>query len=297
MSLRRNGAGNALDRAKVVLAETQNKIAALALERNTALLRGTDADVAKVDAEVDATEKLLRTHGDRIKLLEAEAEKEEAARRAKEHEALIGRVEAKLAERNKISEELASHVAAADAALLRLFAVNRQILAAWPWQNGSLGAVLLGDGAVVGALSNEIFRVAGRPPTTGGAAGDPRGPSYPGGKCENLSWIAMPERSSRPLVARFAEASAAASVILRTGRNGPAPETNGAAHPPGDDSPGDAGRSSIAPPPRVAPQKGVPNPELTQLLNRQLQLADLPVMDAAAEAEYAAIGKQIAALS
>jgi hypothetical protein len=292
---RPNGADSALARAKVVLAETQNKLAALALERNTALLRGTDADVAKVDAEVEATEKLLRTHSDRVKLLEVEAEKEEAARRAKEHAALIGRVEAKLAERDRAIAELAGCAAAADAALLKVFALNRAILAAWPWGNGDLGAVMLGDPAVLGALSNEIFRVAGRPPATGGMPGDPRGPSYPGGRPERLEWIMLPAKSARPLIEKFAEAAAAAVQIMRSGRvadappmNGAAHGTNGAAHPPANASPaedastiigdvpqGDRAPAVSAPPPMPAPsiERTPAQVELAKLLNRRHVLA------------------------
>jgi hypothetical protein len=289
MSSRRNGAGNALDRAKVVLAETRVKLGELAVQRNAALLRGTDADVAKVDAAVEATEKLLRTHTDRVRLLEGEAEKEAAERRAKEHAALIGRVEAKLAERNRAVAKLADCVAAADAALVEVFALNRAILAAWPWGN-NLGAVLLGDGMAVNALRHEIYRVSGRPPATGGMPGDPRGPSYPGGVAEDIMWAMMPERI-KPIVEKFAAASAAASVIMKTGRNGPAPVTNGAAaHPSVTASPGDTGQSSIVPTPQVAPQKG--SPEMIRLLSRQNELVSGP-MDDAADREYELISARL----
>jgi hypothetical protein len=291
---RRNGAGGALDRAKVVLAETRAKMAALATERDAALLRGTDADVAKVDAAVEATEKLLRTHTDRVRLLEGEAEKEAAARRAKEHEALIGRVEGKLAERESAVAELAGCAAAADAALLKVFALNREILAAWPWGN-NLGAVLLGDGATLNALRNEIYRVSGRPPSTGGMPGDSRGPSYPGGQCEKLEWIMMPERT-KPMTEKFAEAAAAASVIMKTGRNVPAPAsvTNGtAAHPPVTASPGDAGQSSIVPTPQAAAKL---SPEMLALLEKQNALVNGPWNDAV-DAQYEEISRRVKELA
>lgn len=281
---RRNGAGGALDRAKAVLAETQAKLAALATERDTALLRGTDADVAQVDGQIEREEKLLRTHSDRVKLLQVEAEKEEAGRRARERASLIERLETKLAARNHAVGKLADLVAAADAAFLDVLALNRQILAAWPWGNGDLGAVMLGDGATLNALRNEIYRVSGRPPSTGGMPGDSRGPSYPGGQCERLEWIMMPEKT-RPMTEKYTEARAAASVIMKTGRNGPAPapSTNGAAHPSVTASPGATGQSSIVQTPQVAPQKVTP--EMLALLERQNVLVSKP-MDADADREY-----------
>jgi hypothetical protein len=234
MASRRNGAGSALQHAQSALQETAEQLKALTARRREVLLAGTDDEVAAVDAEIEAAQRQQRTLTDRVSVLLEQAEQEAAARRAKEHEALIGRVEGKLSERDRAVAKLAGLVAAADAALVEVFALNRAILAAWPWGN-NLGAVLLGDGMVVNALRNEIYRVSGRPPSTGGMPGDPRGPSYPGGVAEDIMWAMMPERI-KPIVEKFAEASAAASVIMKTGRNSPAPAsapapvTNGAAH-------------------------------------------------------------------
>jgi hypothetical protein len=306
---RRNTAANSLAAAQEALQETAEQLKALTARRREVLLAGTDDEVGAVDAEIEAAQRTQRTRTDRVSVLIEAAEQEAVARRAKEHAALIGRVEAKLAERDRIAAELASHVAAADAALLKLFAVNRQILAAWPWGNGDLGAVLLGDGVTLNALRNEIYRVSGRPPSTGGMPSDPRGPSYPGGKCEDLLWIMMPEKT-RPMVAKFAEASAAASVIMRTGRNGPAPAMNGAAHPPANASPAEDASANIgdvpqgdrapafpAPPPMPAPaiERTPAQVELAKLLSRQHTLAMSD--DPKDEIEYLENGKKIAALS
>jgi hypothetical protein len=287
---RRNGAGDSLERAQAVLAETDARLAALVKKRNTALLNGSDADVALVDEEIEGVQKLLRTHTDRVSLLAAERQRSEAARRAKEHEALITRVEGKLAERDCAVAELAGHVAAADAALVKVFALNREILAGWPWGNGHLGAVLLGDGATLNALRNEIYRVSGRPPSTGGMPGDPRGPSYPGGQCEQLEWIMMPERI-RPMVEKFAQASAAGSVIMKTGRNGPAPATNGAVHP---EMNGNSPTEQLAPSTPSPSEKA--SPEMIRLLSRQNELVGKP-MGADEDAEYESISKRIRQLA
>jgi hypothetical protein len=217
---RSNGsATGALERAREELAQVSAQLGELASKRREALLHSGDEVVQRLDAQIEAAGRLQKLRSDRVSVLLEAAEQEAVARRAREQSALIARVEGKLAERDRVAAKLADLVAAADGALIELFALNRAIIAAWPWGNGHFGAVMLGDPAVLGALSNEIFRVGGRPPSTGGMAGDWRGPSYPGGKCENLSWIAMPERSSRPLVEKFAEATAAALVIMRTGKN------------------------------------------------------------------------------
>jgi hypothetical protein len=273
--MQRNGVGSSLRKAQHVLEETRGRLAALADQRNVTLLHGTDADVSKVDLEIEAANKLLRTHGDRVKLLEIEAEKEAAAKRAKELAALVDRVEKKLGERDAIAAELASCVAAADAALVKLFACNRLIQAGWPWEGGHVGAVLLGDAAVLGVLGNEIFRVGGRVPPGGGMPPDPRGPSYPGAKCEELQWIMMPEKT-KPMVEKFAEASAAAKQIMR----------------------GERGRADGAPLPTHTTMPTVrteSEKELAALLVRQSELAMLDT--AAAEAEYVKNGERIKELT
>jgi hypothetical protein len=274
MSQQRNGSGNSLDRAKAALAETQARLAALATKRNAELLRGTDASVALVDGEIEVVQRLLRTHTDRVKLLEVEAEQAAVAKRAKEKSDLIGRIETKLAERDKIAAELAKCVKAADEAFVKLLAVNRTILAAWPWSGGDVGAAMLGDAATLAVLRNEIFRVAGRVPPGGGMPPDPRGPSYPGAQCEQLEFIMLPERT-KPMTEKFAEATAAATAIMRGGRTTAAvPELDANGLPKVERTP-----------------KQI---ELSRLLQRQLELAELDGEEA--DREYGEIGRQIAEL-
>jgi hypothetical protein len=294
---RRSGAGNALTAAQEALGETAEQLKALTARRREVLLTGSDEEVAAVDAEIEAAQRQQRTRSDRVSVLIEAAEQEAAARRAKEHAALIGRVEAKLAERDAIVAELAAHAAAADAALVKLFAANKAVLAGWPWENGHVGAALLGAGDTVRVLSNEIYRIGGRAPSTGGAPGDPRGPSFPGGKRGNLSWVMMPERSSPPMIARFAEASAAASVIMKTGRNAPAPATIGAVHPAMNGHatpPAEQPTPSSPNPPQAAPQKM--GPEMLALLEKQNALVSGP-MGPAEDEQYESISKRIRELA
>jgi hypothetical protein len=301
--MRRNGA--ALEQAQQALAEVNSQIEALVARRREALLHGSDAAVARVDTELEAAQRLQRTRSDRVALLVEQAEAEAAERRAREHAAHILRVERKLEQRDAAAAELASCIAAADAALCKLVSTNRIIQAGWPFGHGHLGAVMLDDGSTVLAVANEIYRVGGRAPVTGGVDLH-QVPTYPGARCADLNFIMMPERSARPLVERFAEATAAAKVIMRTGRNDPRP-TNGHAAP--------APTTSIEPPPAMqveqaedvtscippAQANGNSPPaerteaqrQLSSLLVEQARLADLE-QTAEVEAAYAEIGRQIA---
>jgi hypothetical protein len=101
----------------------------------------------------------------------------------------------------------------------------------------------------------------------------------------------MPERT-KPMTEKFAEAAAAASVIMKTGRNGPAPapapETNGAVHPTMN---GNSPTEQPAPSPsQVAPQKA--SPEMIRLLSRQNELVSKN-MGPDEDAEYESISKRI----
>jgi hypothetical protein len=178
---------------------------------------------------------------------------------------------------------------------LKVFALNRAILAAWPWGN-NLGAVLLGDGMVVNALRNEIYRVSGRPPATGGMPGDPRGPSYPGGVAEDIMWAMMPERI-KPIVEKFAAASASASVIMKTGRNSPASEMNGAAHSPasGDASP-PVEQPAMPSSPNQPQAASKLNPEMLALLEKQNALVSGPWNDAV-DAQHEEISRRLKELA
>jgi hypothetical protein len=304
MSRRSNGAGNAVQSAQAALQEIGAQIGALVASRREALLHGSDEAVQKIDAELEQAQRLQKTRADRLAVLGEEAEKQEAARRVREKSDLIERVEKKIAARSAAVEKLAACVAAADAALLEVFAHNRAILAAWPWGNGDRGAVMLGDPAVLGALSNEIFRVAGRPASTGGMPGNPKGPSYPGGRPERLEWIALPEKSSEPMIAKFEAASRAAIAIMKTGRNHAPTEINGAVASR-QPAPADAGSNDAPGAPAsglVAGQINAPIPDsdegravLRKLLQRQAELAEQDGEEA--EAAYRAVGQQIAAMS
>jgi len=96
---KKNAAG-ALDRARAALAETTKQIGELEATRNEMLLADQDAKAAALDQQIEEQRRLERGHRDKVALLEKEAERERAARQAKEKQELVQRIEKKLSERD-----------------------------------------------------------------------------------------------------------------------------------------------------------------------------------------------------
>jgi hypothetical protein len=135
---------------------------------------------------------------------------------------------------------------------------------------------------------------------TGGVL-DTRPLSFPGGEPERVELLYQPERT-RALVDKLADATATAGRIMRTGRNDPelcqgvAGFHEEQAAPPGVGTNGHAARLASGDAAAKPVPTPAPNPELSRLLLRQNELAEMPEMDAAAEAEYAANARAIAEL-
>jgi hypothetical protein len=293
-----------LPAAQEALRLVNEQLETLATRRREALLRGTDDDVAAVDAEIAAAQHLQRTRSDRVEALTEESERAATEQRARDRETAIAQIEARFRRRDKLAARLASLVKSADAAFVQLCVANHGIMDAWPWQHGHVGAALLGDGDVALALSHELFRVGGRLPPGGGSPNPHPAPTWPGAKCSQLEFIMMPERTTS-MVDKFAMASAAAGRILRSGRNDPLPVMNGATAPPVPAEPAQPTEAApVASADEPAPLKiAVPferssrEIEISSLLVRQNELASKIEMTEADEAEYAANGERIRALS
>src|SRR5271166_6291812 len=101
---RRKDTRQSIERARAAKAETAAKIAKLVDIRREALLtdESSDAEIVKLDREIATLKEAERVQGDRVAALEAQAAHEAAELRAHERQELIKRVEAKLAERDKI---------------------------------------------------------------------------------------------------------------------------------------------------------------------------------------------------
>jgi hypothetical protein len=293
-------AADPLAAARETLAAPGKLIHDLESQRRDALIGDDDGLVQRLSGRLDGLYKQRQIDSDRVQARTEEAERQQRAKAERERLAQIGRIENRLRERDRIGAELAAHIAAADAAFVKLVETSRQVRAAWEWSNSDIFAALITDGTITAAVANEVFRTGGRPPATGGML-DTRPPSYPGGVPETLQVITAPERST-PLMDRLAAASAAASRILRTGANDPpAGDTRANIRTAGtsEATTSDTAPATVMPSPNgsngdVTP-KPAPNPERDRLLERQNELALLDTVEA--ETEYAANTKRIAVMS
>jgi hypothetical protein len=282
-----------LSRAQIALQETAEQLKALSARRREALLTGTDDDVAVVDAEIEATQRLQRTRSDRVSVLLEQAAEEAAFARAAEREARIVETERLFIERDAAVADLKDHLVGAEQAFQRIHQLNLQARAAWEWPHGRVGGALLAASDLVRETASFIYRISGRPPQTGGEFRPDVPPSLPGGKCPRIEWLQTPNRLP-DLVAQYRLASKYGSDVMRGVRGDvPAPASPAS---PGVASPGDSASSNVEPLPTVSPIRAEPNAELSRLLMRQNQLASRQMSDED-EAEYAANGRLIAAIS
>jgi hypothetical protein len=207
-----------LDVARADHTAASGKLNELEAARHTALLADQDGEAANLAVEIEQYRRFLRGFQDKIKLLQEEVQKEEQARRAKEREELIARIEKKFADRDAASAELADAIKKADAAFRKMIDAGQAVLAAWPWQSHEHHAVLLSTGAITSATAHELYKIGARPRRFGGMDQPGDGLNFPGGRCPDLRLTNLPEKI-KPLTAVCAEASALASTIMRTGRS------------------------------------------------------------------------------
>jgi hypothetical protein len=197
-------------------------------------------------------------------------------------------------------------VAQADQCFVRTLTLGQEIAGMWEWRSGDLGSALCSVGAMTVALQNEIYRISGRP-APGGGLPHTAPPAFPGGRPGDLLWAMIPEKSSRPLVDRLAEASRAASQIMKVGYNAPdfapplaAEPALGAPDAPALPAPTANGHAAPASVPAPAGQGNVPVPpigtaeqlEYSMLLARQMSLVSGEQTEAA-EREYKSNLKRI----
>jgi hypothetical protein len=163
---------------------------------------------------------------------------------------------------------------------------------------------MLSGGALYQAVTFELYRIGARPFWPGGQ--DIGTLSFPGGQPPTLEYTYQPAKIPA-LADTFAGASTFASGLLRGERiilNMPAgvaavvaSAVGGPPVPTGESATNGAGAGNGASPEPSPVERTPKEIEMSKLLTRQNALVDLPEMDAAAEAEYQAIGRQIAALT
>jgi hypothetical protein len=212
-------ASKRLEAAQAAIEETNRRLAEVSVQRNAALLKDDDETAIKLGAEIDTLRQAARAHGDKIKLLREAAAEEERARRAKEQEALIGRIEAKIEQRDKALEDAAAAIKQLAAASERAIKLGREIMAAWSWQAHDLPVALLTPLSIMTSISHESFRVSYHPRRYGGMDTDPlAGVMLPGAKCPRVEWLEQPDRV-RSLLDAVGDASEFAKRFLRTGKS------------------------------------------------------------------------------
>jgi hypothetical protein len=281
-----------LARAQQALQETAEQLKALTARRREVLLTGSDEDVAAVDAEIEAAQRVQRTRTDRVAVLLEHAAAEAAAARAAARSETIVAIEALLAERDAAGAELAISIEAADKSFVRLIELGREIRQRWQFAPHDANPAMLSENALLMAIPHEFYRLTARPHPLGGKVLPDHLPSFPAGsKAERIEEAGLPSKI-KPLAKKLEAASALASRVMREGFS-----TNQlSVIPSSAASPGDTGQSNVEALPQVSPFKAAPNPELARLLSRQNQLASRD-MSPDDEAEYAENGRQIAALS
>jgi hypothetical protein len=235
-----SAAPSATDRisaAARALEEANRKLVELNEQRNQCLLKDDNAGAIELGIAIANLKLSARAEEDRIALLRERAAEEERARKAKEKEALVGKIEKKLAGRDAAGKELASALAAADRAFRKLIDIGAEVQALWSWPPSDIPAILLSPAAIAHALSGELYRVGARPRVGGGQIephGVHAGVTFPGAKPPRHDLVNLPERIPA-LTAILQQATAHGSAIMRGMRpaevevpvSAPAPATSG----------------------------------------------------------------------
>jgi hypothetical protein len=212
--LKRNSTAGQIEAAKEALEQVNGQIKDKRTRRDAALLAEDNfAEVERIDRELAGLERQARLWHDKLEALQAQGQREEVAARAKRKADLIGRIESKLAERDKVGAELGKTLAAADALFRRLIALSGEASVAWPWETSHIHATALSPTALRTLVSHEIFRTGGRA-FLGGRPGAQAELDFPGAVAPTLQLRGQPERIPA-LADVLREASRYAGSIMR----------------------------------------------------------------------------------
>jgi hypothetical protein len=279
MQARSKTATGRLEAAQAALADATRQIGELGEKRNAALLKDADADAAKFAGEIENLQRLAHGYQDKIALLQEAAAEEERARKVKEHAALIGRIEAKIEQRNKAMEEVATAIKQLATASEQAIRLGREVIAAWNWPAHDLAPALLTPPSILNAIAHESFRCSYHPRRYGGMDTDPlAGLMLPGSKSPRIETMEAPEHT-RPLIDAVREASEFAKRFLRSGKSS-------AVEPAAVPAPAPVSANGGTLPSRSAAEE-----RLAALLKRQAVLAEDVSAD---EREYQGVVAQIA---
>jgi hypothetical protein len=210
--------------AQAAVEESINKLTELNQQRNQCLLTDNDAEASRLAVEIQELQRLADGHRDKVALLKQAALEEERARRAKEQAALVGRIEAKIEQRDKAMDEVAAAIKQLATASEKAIKLGREIIATWSWVPHDLVPALLTSQSIMTAISHEAYRLSYHPRRYGGMDTDPNaGIMLPGSRCPRLEWMENPART-RPMMDVVRDASEFARQFLRTGKSSGAVE-------------------------------------------------------------------------
>jgi hypothetical protein len=262
------------DAQAAIVAQIADKEAA----RNAALLAGDDAAaVAKIDGEIAALHHAERTEADRIKLLEQEAEREEGLARAKRRAELIGRVKARIAERDQVGAELEKKLGEAVKLFRRAHEIGLEASAMWSWNESDRIAIGLSGMELKLMVMHYIFKVGSVVNPLGGLPFHHMAQSFPGGQNPKPTEWAMRPDKVPSLTEALALRSKFATRVLDGGTIGK------------------AARTTAPDPIGAAPARTAAEARLSDLLNRQAALAN--DLTPRGEQKYKAVVAEIAKLS
>jgi hypothetical protein len=208
---RKGGSKSAIEEARQAIAQANGGIQELRRRREEALLSEDDRAVDAIDADLDKLEKIARRHADRARLLEAEAQREEAERTAARRRDVIPRVEKKLRESEGVAAELQEAIARTERAFRRLIDLRTAAAAALSFDANQLATCLVSVASVRLLVQHEIFRVGCRP-FVGGQEFELVAPSLPGGRAPDP--LRQPDQVT-PLVEALRQATEHAISLMR----------------------------------------------------------------------------------
>ena len=272
-------AAHRLDDARAAIDAATKTITDLETRRNAALLKDDDELAAKLFGELETLRTVARGHADKIKLLEGEAQRENAARIVKEHQGLIGRFEKVLDGSDTDLTEGAHLIAQGWKKIESGIAKRESARAAFNVHSShargaaeSIDGCAMAGEAILHLLSFEFYRISAKP-LLGGRSGERPRPHLPGAKPPRLELQLQPDKIT-PLAEKVRTASAFAVTLLRQeiGKGG----------------------NFEALPPDTAIERTPAQQKLGALLKRSAELADASINDPEAEAQYHALGAEIA---
>jgi hypothetical protein len=277
-------AATMLAEAQTELVETNAKLSDTGRRRDQLLLANDATGLDAIEVELANLQKASVRQADRIRLLEAEAERETNERRVKERQGLIGRIEENLVERDAAGRRLQNTLSKAEREFRELIRLSEAAAAAWPWPPSDLIPMLMSGATIARAVAHQLYKCGARPPLLG-RPGELIEAPFPGGVCPDHRLRGLLDQIPS-LTDVLADGSRMASRIMRGGPAATPASANGAAPSP----PAASGNGETPDPVRTPDQA-----KLAALLKKQAALAE--DITPAGEAAYQAVVAEIAALS